>query len=177
MIISLKQICLFTIRFLLFKRQSKQVIIKLLISENSIEKARKLVLRCYNSLASQQELSGTQVTTYLMDSGDYYTGHTFVNIFLIGIERYLQNELNQAKTTITSSLTTAPPLNSNLSDTTVDEEEQFLVEHSSDRQKLVLVNLRVVHCTMLHKLHQVQDVHFKKGIHLWMSTLKQNLMA
>ena len=112
-----------------------------------------------------------------MDSGDYYTGHTFVNIFLIGIERYLQNELNQAKTTITSSLTTAPPLNSNLSDTTVDEEEQFLVEHSSDRQKLVLVNLRVVHCTMLHKLHQVQDVHFKKGIHLWMSILKQNLMA
>ena len=120
-------------------------------SENSIEKARKLVLRCYNSLASQQELSGTQVIAYLMDSGDHYTGHTFVNIFLIGIERYLQNELNQVKTTFTSSLTTAPALNSDLSDTTIDEEEQnasaieeqFLVEHSSDRQKLVLVNLRV----------------------------------
>ena len=86
-----------------------------------------------------------------MDSGDYYAGHSFVNIFLIDIERYLQNELNQTKTTITFSLTTAPPLNSNLSDTTVDKkeqnasaiEEQFLVEHSSDRQKLVLVNLRV----------------------------------
>ena len=120
-------------------------------SENSIEKARKLVLRCYNSLASQQELSGTQVATYLMDFGDHYTSHVFVNIFLIGIERYLQNELNQAKAAPSSSFTTAPTINSNLIDSTVDEEEenvsaieeQFLIEHSSDPQKLVLVNLRV----------------------------------
>ena len=76
--------------------------------ENSIEKARKLVLRCYNSLASQQELSGTQVATYLMDFGDHYTSHVFVNIFLKGIERYLQNELKQAKATLSSSFITAP---------------------------------------------------------------------
>ena len=30
-------------------------------SESAIEKSRKLVLRCYNTLASQQELSGVQV--------------------------------------------------------------------------------------------------------------------
>lgn len=120
-------------------------------AENSIEKARKLVLRCYNSLASQQELSGTQVATYLMDFGDHYTSHVFVNIFLLGIERYLQNELNQAKATLSSSVTTAPAINSNLIGSAVDEEEgnisaieeQFLIEHSSDPQKLALVNLRV----------------------------------
>lgn len=120
-------------------------------SENSIEKARKLVLRCYNALASQQELSGAEVATYLMDFGDHYTSHTFVNIFLIGIERYLQNELNQAKAAHSSSVTTAPTINSDLIDSCVDEEdknvsaieEQFLIEHPSDPQKLVLVNLRV----------------------------------
>ena len=121
------------------------------IETSDNENARKLVLRCYNSLASQQELSGTQVTTYLMDFGDHHTSHVFVNIFLIDIERYLQNELNQAKAALSSSSTTAPTINSNLINSTVDEEEenmsaieeQFLIEHSSDSQKLVLVNLRV----------------------------------
>ena len=121
------------------------------IETSDNENARKLVLRCYNSLASQQELSGTQVATYLMDFGDHHTSHVFVNIFLIGIERYLQNELNQAKAALSSSFTTAPTINSNLINSTVDEEEenmsaieeQFLIEHSSDSQKLVLVNLRV----------------------------------
>jgi hypothetical protein len=109
-------------------------------SESSIEKARRLVLRCYNSLASQQELSGTQVATYLMDFGDHYTSHVFVNIFLIGIERYLQNELNQAEAALLSTFTTAPTINSNLIDSVVDEEaenvppieEEFLIEHSSN---------------------------------------------
>ena len=120
-------------------------------SENSIEKARKLVLRCCNSLASQQELSETQVATYLMGFGDHYTSHVFINIFLIGIERYLQNELNQTKAALSSSFTPAPTINSSQTDSAVDEEEetistieeQFLIERSSDLQKLVLVNLRV----------------------------------
>lgn len=33
---------------------------------NAEEKSRRLVLRCYNTLASQQELSSTQVASYLM---------------------------------------------------------------------------------------------------------------
>ena len=118
-------------------------------SENSIEKAQKLVLRCYNSLASQQELSGTQVATYLMGFGDHYTSHVFINIFLISIGRYLQNELNQTKAALPSCFTTPPTINPNQTDSAVDEEEetistieeQFLIERSSDPQKLVLVNL------------------------------------
>jgi len=57
------------------------------------KKSRRLVLRCYNTLASQQELSGVQVASYLMDWPDHYTSHEFANIFLIGIERYLQAAL------------------------------------------------------------------------------------
>ncbi|CAF4838083.1 unnamed protein product [Rotaria socialis] len=50
---------------------------------NAEEKSRRLVLRCYNILASQQELSGVQVASYLMGWPDHYTTHEFVNLFLI----------------------------------------------------------------------------------------------
>jgi hypothetical protein len=121
------------------------------VTENAVDKARKLVLRCYNSLASQQELSGVQAATYLMDYGDHYTSHTFVNIFLIAIERHLQNELEQNKTALDSSSTTAQTTDTNLIDFVEDEDggnvsstdEQFSIEQSADPQKLVLVNLRI----------------------------------
>ncbi len=60
---------------------------------NAEEKSRRLVLRCYNTLASQQELSSVQVASYLMGWPDHYTTHEFVNLFLIGIENYLQATL------------------------------------------------------------------------------------
>jgi hypothetical protein len=63
--------------------------------ENAIERSRKLVLRCYNTLASQQELSGVQVASYLMNWDDHYTTHKFQNLYLIQIERFLQAELNE----------------------------------------------------------------------------------
>ena len=64
---------------------------------NAIEKSRKLVRRCYNSLASQQELSGVQVASYLMNWDDHYTTHKFQGLFLFQIERYLQTQLNEMR--------------------------------------------------------------------------------
>jgi len=72
------------------------------VSENIIEKSRKLVLRCYNMIASHQEVSGVQVASYLMNYGDHYTTHTFQNLFLIAIENHLQMELNKEKCNIQS---------------------------------------------------------------------------
>ena len=66
-------------------------------TENVIEKSRKLVLRCYNSLASQQELSGVQVASYLMNWDDHYTTHKFQGLYLIQTERFLQSELNEMR--------------------------------------------------------------------------------
>jgi hypothetical protein len=66
-------------------------------SESAIEKSRKLVLRCYNTLASQQELSGVQVASYLMKWGDHYTTHKFQGLFLIQTERYLQTQLDEIR--------------------------------------------------------------------------------
>ena len=65
--------------------------------DNAVEKSRKLVLRCYNMIASQQEVSGVQVASYLMNYGDHYTTHIFRNLFLISIESYLQAELTKAR--------------------------------------------------------------------------------
>jgi hypothetical protein len=65
--------------------------------ENAIEKSRKLVLRCYNTLASQQELSGVQVASYLMNWDDHYTTHKFQGLYLIQTERYLQMQLNETR--------------------------------------------------------------------------------
>ena len=66
-------------------------------NENAIEKSRKLVLRCYNTLASQQELSGVQVASYLMNWNDHYTTHKFQGLYLIQTERYLQAQLNEKR--------------------------------------------------------------------------------
>ena len=64
-------------------------------TDNAVEKSRRLVLRCYNSLASQQELSGVQVASYLMNWEDHYTTHKFQGLSLIQTERHLQAELNE----------------------------------------------------------------------------------
>jgi hypothetical protein len=72
--------------------------------ENAIEKSRKLVLRCYNTLASQQELSGVQVASYLMSWDDHYTTHKFQGLFLIQTERFLQTQLNEIRTKQKSQL-------------------------------------------------------------------------
>ncbi|CAF4899907.1 unnamed protein product [Rotaria sp. Silwood2] len=54
--------------------------------QNAIEKSRKLVLRCYNTLAS-----------YLMNWDDHYTTHKFQGLYLIQTERYLQTQLNEMR--------------------------------------------------------------------------------
>ena len=63
--------------------------------ESAIEKSRKLILRCYNTLASQQELSDVQVASYLMNGEDHYTTHKFQGLFLIQTEKFLQAQLNE----------------------------------------------------------------------------------
>ena len=64
---------------------------------NVLEKSRKLILRCYNMIASQQELSGAQVAMHMMGWPDHYTSHKFSKICLISVEYYLQQCLDEAK--------------------------------------------------------------------------------
>ncbi|CAF2988101.1 unnamed protein product [Rotaria sp. Silwood2] len=75
-------------------------------NDSAIEKSRKLVLRCYNTLASQQELSGVQVASYLINWDDHYTTHKFQGLFLIQTERFLQTQLNEIRAKQKSKIVT-----------------------------------------------------------------------
>ncbi|CAF4206683.1 unnamed protein product, partial [Rotaria sordida] len=52
----------------------------------------------HNTLASQQELSGVQVASHILNFPDHYTTYEFQKIYLIGIENYLEKCLQDAKT-------------------------------------------------------------------------------
>ena len=89
-IMSQNQVFLFTTPLLLFKKSitSFENIPGPKDTQDAIERSRKLVLRCYNALASQQELSGVQVASYLMNWDDHYTTHKFQGLFLIQTEHF-----------------------------------------------------------------------------------------
>ncbi|CAF4062556.1 unnamed protein product, partial [Adineta steineri] len=109
---------------------------------NAEEKSRRLVLRCYNTLASQQELSGVQVASYLMGWPDHYTTHEFVNLFLIGIENYLQTMLLEAQLKRQrQAIDTTIDIDD--SDNCIETEEQFLLQPAGTNNKYVYVNTRV----------------------------------
>ncbi|CAF3993270.1 unnamed protein product, partial [Rotaria magnacalcarata] len=118
--------------------------------DNAIEKLRKLVLRCYNMIASQQEVSGVQVASYLMNYDDHYTTHTFRNLFLISIENYLQAELSKARLQEKDiaeerleDMTTH--FDEEQEEDTKQTEEQFLLEPTQTKNgaKFVMVNTRL----------------------------------
>ncbi|CAF4251337.1 unnamed protein product [Rotaria socialis] len=119
-------------------------------NENAIEKSRKLVLRCYNMIASHQEVSGVQVASYLMNYGDHYTTHTFKNLFLISIEHYLQAELMKARLSektidqeATGDMSTL--FYEDREEEAKETEEQFLLEptQTTNGQSYVMVNTRL----------------------------------
>ena len=129
-------------------------------SMSAEEKSRRLVLRCYNTLASQQELSGMQVASYLMGWPDHYTTHEFANIHLISVEHYLQATLlterskGQQQPTgntihsfyyaeIKRHFLESSAASDDEDGIRIDTEEQFLVQPSESATKYVLVNSRI----------------------------------
>ncbi|CAF4584871.1 unnamed protein product [Rotaria socialis] len=101
-------------------------------------------------IASQQEVSGVQVASYLMNYDDHYTTHTFRNLFLISIENYLQAELSKARLQEKDideerleDMTT--PFDEEQEEDTKQTEEQFLLEPTQTKNgaRFVMVNTRL----------------------------------
>ncbi|CAF1143003.1 unnamed protein product [Rotaria sordida] len=117
--------------------------------ESAIEKSRKLVLRCYNTLASQQELSGVQVASYLMNWDDHYTTHKFQGLFLIQTERFLQAQLNEICAKQKMELAAHDIIDDDVydDDEAIDnennDEEHFQIQLAENDKKYVLVNTRI----------------------------------
>ncbi|CAM4822210.1 unnamed protein product [Rotaria magnacalcarata] len=106
--------------------------------------------RCYNMIASHQEVSGVQVASYLMNYGDHYTTHTFKNLFLISIEHYLQAELMKARLSektidqeATGDMSTL--FYEDREEEAKETEEQVLLEptQTTNGQSYVMVNTRL----------------------------------
>ncbi|CAF3822952.1 unnamed protein product [Rotaria sp. Silwood1] len=111
---------------------------------DAIEKSRKLVLRCYNTLASQQELSEVQVASYLMNWDDHYTTHKFQGVYLIQTELYLQTQLNELR----SKQKSEDAIDDDVyDDEGIDDEnnneEHFQIQSTENDKKYVLVNTRI----------------------------------
>ncbi|CAF4261944.1 unnamed protein product, partial [Rotaria sordida] len=116
--------------------------------ESAIERSRKLVLRCYNTLASQQELSGVQVASYLMNWDDHYTTYKFQGLYLIQTERLLQTVLNEIRTKQNLELASHDMLDDDVFDDGIideenNDEEHFQIQSSENDKKFVLVNTRI----------------------------------
>ncbi|CAF4216292.1 unnamed protein product, partial [Rotaria sordida] len=105
---------------------------------DALDKSRRLILRCFNTLASQQEISSVQVAPYLMGWSDHYTSHTFVNIYVIGIERYLEQSLS--KVTINYTNNNSSVINNKSSDILESVNE---IDEVEDDEHLVLFNKRI----------------------------------
>ena len=130
-------------------------------SMSAEEKSRRLVLRCYNTLASQQELSGMQVASYLMGWPDHYTTHEFANIHLISVEHYLQAALlnerskeQQQQPTgnihqsfhyaeITLLFLETSATSDDEEGIRIDTEEPFLLQPTESSTRYVFVNSRI----------------------------------
>ncbi|CAF4180729.1 unnamed protein product, partial [Rotaria sp. Silwood2] len=117
-------------------------------NESAIEKSRKLVLRCYNMLASQQELSGVQVASYLMNWDDHYTTHRFQDLFLIQTERFLQAQLNETRAqqkleTAAQNVIDNDIYDDEAIDNDNNDEEHFQIQSTEHDKKYVLVNIRI----------------------------------
>ncbi|CAF0882807.1 unnamed protein product [Adineta ricciae] len=132
-------------------------------TDNVIERSRKFVLRCYNTLASQQELSGAQVASYLMNWDDHYTTHKFQGLYLIQNERYLQTELNglrvkrNLETDSYDAMDEDDERNDNVPNDENDNEENFQIQsvENENGKSFVLVNARIDYQCRSHTLDNV----------------------
>ncbi|CAF4321905.1 unnamed protein product, partial [Rotaria magnacalcarata] len=122
---------------------------------DALDKSRRFILRCFNTLASQQEISAVQVASYLMGWPDHYTSHTFVKIYLIGIECYLEQSLGKLKekeqlNCTTNEYDSIDELPFHILESSYendgqheDQNESFELESGVDDNNLVLCNKRI----------------------------------
>ncbi|CAM4818432.1 unnamed protein product, partial [Rotaria magnacalcarata] len=122
---------------------------------DALDKSRRFILRCFNTLAFQQEISAVQVASYLMGRPDHYTSHTFVKIYLIGIECYLEQSLGKLKekqqlNCTTNEYDSIDELPFHILESSYendgqheDQNESFELESGVDENNLVLCNKRI----------------------------------
>lgn len=106
-----------------------------------VDKSRKFVTKCLNKIAGQKELTGPQVSAYLLGIPDHYTPCRFVTLHLDTFEFFLRMEWakHQGETNDTEEDESNDDDECDLTNT--KESESFPIPQSGD--KFLAVNLRV----------------------------------
>lgn len=97
------------------------------VDDSFTAKAKRMLVKCANSLISQQELSAPQVASYLMDYGDHYTSHNFRNLFWKSFEGHVAQQTDVAELRVQDD----------------DEEEVTLATEDDESEDFVAVERNV----------------------------------
>ncbi|RHZ85574.1 hypothetical protein Glove_64g144 [Diversispora epigaea] len=62
------------------------------LSKEFVPRSQKLVTMCLNKIVEQTEMTGPQVSAYLLNIKDHYTPNKFVSIYLNSFETYLTSQ-------------------------------------------------------------------------------------
>ena len=89
--------------------------------------AKRLLIKCANSLISKQELSAAQVASYVMGYGDSYKSHTFRNLYWPSFERYIEHSLPLQQNVDIDSSTSDLPL---LIENEALQDDEVIIEHN-----------------------------------------------
>ncbi|KAF8212804.1 hypothetical protein K438DRAFT_1662306, partial [Mycena galopus ATCC 62051] len=95
-----------------------ELAVKKLGSYNPLEddmtiRAKKLLQKCAYAMISQQELSGQQVASYLLDFEDHFTSHSYRNFYWTSFENFINRE-DPSPECYTSKVATNPPENTEI---------------------------------------------------------------
>jgi hypothetical protein len=105
-----------------------------------VEKSRKFVTKCLNKIAGQKELTGPQVSAYLLGIKDHYTPYKFATLYLDTFESFLRLEWARHECN-TDELEGDDEDDMDLDTSDTHESESFLIPRNGDRS--LAVNLRV----------------------------------
>ncbi|KAG1887028.1 hypothetical protein F4604DRAFT_1571508, partial [Suillus subluteus] len=87
--------------------------------------AKELIRKSAHTMISHQELSSQQVAAYLMDFGDHYTSHKYVNVFWTLFENYVDAMMPLPK----------PSTENEHSDNTELEDDDIRSAHEADDEQ------------------------------------------
>ena len=115
------------------------------VSQNFVEKSRRFVTMCLNKIAGQMELTGPQISAYILGLDDHYTPNKFVLIYLNTFEIYLTKRFQIREelfeTTIPNDLNNDDADDSESEQDRDVDNEMFKIVNSNG--KITAVNLRV----------------------------------
>ncbi|KAJ7205838.1 hypothetical protein GGX14DRAFT_367799 [Mycena pura] len=95
-------------------------------------RGKRLLQKCAYAMLSQQELSGQQVASYLLDLEDHFTSHSFRNLHWLAFEGYVNQEQPSPECYPSKSMSTDHEQNGETSKTLDNDDSDSESESDSE---------------------------------------------